>query len=381
MNYPIVFALFVALNLGISFLNLPPVSDTLMALYGVSYGGLSVLLSALLWSHVVMQIPAGVIADRLGLRPTLILGLACMSLGNLLPIIKPALTLAITGRVIVGVGTGLVFVTAMKLVALYAPGKRGGAYQGYYGGFFSIGNILAYLLLPQLVSFDWRWAYLTAGLGSLAALMMVPRLPEQLTPPAPKQEWLLPLRDIVSNPTVWVIGIFHALSWGSMLNLGNWVPSVLAEVWKGKTVLQLAWGGALVMLISGVGRLSGGMVLLRYRPQTIASVSILMLCLASLGLSFVHTPLLVLVLMVLAAWCSSINFGALFFLAGQATPSLSLATVFGFVNMLANVGAILFTLSFGWVKEVSGSFSWGFGILTVLGLMGWLASRRILSQS
>ncbi|MDX2481699.1 MAG: MFS transporter, partial [Desulfuromusa sp.] len=120
MNFQVLFALFVALNLGLTFMNLPPVLDTLMPLYGVTYGGLSILLSALLWSHLAMQIPAGVIADRLGLRPTLIFGLACMSFGNFLPALWPELALAILGRVITGIGTGLVFLTAMKLVALYS---------------------------------------------------------------------------------------------------------------------------------------------------------------------------------------------------------------------------------------------------------------------
>jgi MFS family permease len=380
MNYPIAFALFAALNLGVSFLNLPPVLDALMVLYGVSYGGLSVLLSALLWSHVAMQLPAGVIADRLGLRPTLLVGLTAMSLGNLLPALSPDLELAIAGRVVTGIGTGLVFVTAMKLMALHAPEDRGGAYQGYYGGFFSIGTILAYLSLPTLVHYDWRWPYLTAALGSLAALAMVPFLRLRPAPPPPRQRLFQPLRLILAEPVVWVIGGYHALSWGMMLNLGHWVPSVLAEVWDSGTALHLAWGGALVMLISGLGRLSGGIVMLRVRPVALANGSIGILAAASLCLALAWAPWMVLVLMVIVAWCSSTNFGALFYLAGRGSPKVAMATVFGFVNLLANLGAIIFTLSFGWVKEMSGSFSGGFGMLAILAISGWLFGRRVLRQ-
>jgi len=41
-----------------------------MALYGVSYTQISVLMSALLWPHTIMQLPAGMIVDKLGVRRT-----------------------------------------------------------------------------------------------------------------------------------------------------------------------------------------------------------------------------------------------------------------------------------------------------------------------
>ena len=59
-------------------------------------------------------------------------------------------------------------------------------------------------------------------------------------------------------PSPWVLGIYHALSYGSMLSLGNWIPSLLAEVSFQQTATQLAWGGALVMLVSGLSRKDPG---------------------------------------------------------------------------------------------------------------------------
>lgn len=361
-------------------MSLPPVLGVLMPLYGVSYAGLSVLLSALLWSHVAMQVPAGVVADRLGVRPTLILGLVCMSLGNFLPALWPQLGLAIVGRVITGVGTGLAFVAAMKLVALYAPEKRAGAYQGYYGGFFSIGTILAYLAMPFLAALNWRVPYLAAGVGCLVALAMVPTLRLEPDADAPVQHLFQPLHEILVTPVVWVIGGYHALSWGLMLNLGNWAPSVLAEVWSDLSVVQLASAGALVMLISGLGRLSGGMVLMRFAACKVANCSILILLLTSSCLALIKVSWLVLFLMILAAWFSSVNFGALFYLAGRASPSVSLATVFGFVNLLANLGAILFTLGFGVVRDLTGSFSSGFAFIALLSALIFMVGRKVMKK-
>ena len=88
----------------------------------------------------------------------------------------------------------------------------------------------------------------------------------------------LPLRRIVKMRSAWLLGIYHAVSYGSMLSFGNWVPSLLAEVSPGRSATQLAWGGALVMLVSGLGRISGGFIIFRLDPYAVAHGSILALC-------------------------------------------------------------------------------------------------------
>ena len=61
---------------------------------------------------------------------------------------------------------------------------------------------------------------------------------------------------------------------------------------------------------------------------------------------------------------NQINFGALFHLAAWVTATDSYATLCGFINFLANLGAILFTLMFGLMKDTLGSFTWIFHPLT-----------------
>jgi len=109
------------LNLGLTMMSIPPALDDLMALYGVSYTRISVLMSALFWTHALLQVPAGMIGDRFGVARTLIISLTFMAVGNLVPAALPSLNIAIVGRVLTGIGTGLSFVIVMKFVALYAP--------------------------------------------------------------------------------------------------------------------------------------------------------------------------------------------------------------------------------------------------------------------
>jgi MFS family permease len=108
MNLQILFSLMTGLAMGVTFMNIPPVLGTLMGLYDVSYVGISVLLSALLWSHALMQIPAGLVADRLGIGRTLVAGMGFLAAGNMFPAVAPILSIAVIGRVITGLGTGLI---------------------------------------------------------------------------------------------------------------------------------------------------------------------------------------------------------------------------------------------------------------------------------
>ena len=331
MTFDIVFALLNGINLSIIIMNIPPVLSELMDLYGVSYTQISVLMSALLWMHAAMQLPAGMIVDRLGIRRTQFLSLVCLAIGNALPAIHPDLAWGIGGRMIAGLGTGLGWLATLKMLAIWAPGGRAGAFQAFFAGIFSFGSILAYLLLPVIIQIGWRWVFLIPAFLCLLMLTLVPAL--RSTPASPAHR-SLSLRRIVGMPSPWVLGVYHALSYGSMLSLGNWVPSLLAEVSFQQTATQLAWGGALVMLVSGLSRLSGGLVILRISPLTVLHGSLLVLGILFAGMAVTRRPGLVLGLALLAAWFGSINFGALFQLASRSAAADSLGTMLGFVNLL-----------------------------------------------
>ena len=377
MNKNLTFGLCMGISLGFIFMNIPPALDRLMDLYGVTYLRISILISTLFWSHALMQVPAGMIGDRLGIRPVLLIGLGCLCLGNLVPILSPHLGPAILGRVILGIGTGLSFVSTMKLIALAAPKQRVGMFQGFYGSLFSLGGILAYLILPALIKSHWEWTYAApVGMNLLLIFWLWGLRMERVSPAANP----LPLIRILRLRDGWVLGAYHALSWGAMITLGSWLPSLLADVWSGSGTIQFAWGGALVMLISGLGRLSGSFILLRFTPVRVANESILILSGILFALFIVPYGGSIFGLALLAAWFASINFGAFFDLASRSVSSDSLGSLVGFINFLANLSAMLLAILFGWLKDTVGSFSWAFLIMGVFGLTVYWVGRNSLKR-
>ncbi len=133
------------------------------------------------------------------------------------------------------------------------------------------------------------------------------------------------------------------------------------------------------MLVSGLGRISGGFIIFRISPYAVAHGSILALCALFGGLAVIPEPAIVLGLALLGAWFGSVIFGALFQLANRSAPADSLGVLLGFINFLANLGAVAFTLLFGWSKDSLGSFTWGFAILCPLAAaalaLGWRGLR------
>ena len=73
--------------------------------------------------------------------------------------------------------------------------------------------------------------------------------------------------------------------------------------------------------------------------------------------------------------------GDLFQLASRSAAADSLGTMLGFVNLLGNLGAVAFTLLFGWSKDTLGSFAWGFAVLSFLAAVTLAAGWRVLKEN
>ena len=92
------------------------VADDLADAYGTSLGVIGLFTAALFLTHLLMQLPAGRLSDRLGPARVCAAGLAVMALGNVLASIAPEPGLAIGARALLGVGTALGFIGGSDFV-------------------------------------------------------------------------------------------------------------------------------------------------------------------------------------------------------------------------------------------------------------------------
>ena len=120
----------VGMAVGWNIASLGAVATRLSHAYDVGLATVGLFVTVQFVVHMAMQIPGGRMADRFGAQRSALLGLVVIAAGNAVSLIEPAVTLAFVGRAIVGLGTGIAFVSGSDYIR-----ARGGSgfMQGVYG--------------------------------------------------------------------------------------------------------------------------------------------------------------------------------------------------------------------------------------------------------
>ncbi len=136
---------------------------------------LSLLPMLQLLVYVVLQVPAGLLADRLGPRFTLVMGMIAMALGSCLFALAPGIEVAVAGRFLIGLGDALVFLNVIRLAALWFPRARYALVSGLTGVVGGTGQVASAAPLAwALNGVGWVAAFMaTTGLTVLMALLVL----------------------------------------------------------------------------------------------------------------------------------------------------------------------------------------------------------------
>ena len=132
--------------------------------FGLTAGQMGIVLSAFLWSYALMQIPAGLLLDKIGVRwvvrvATWIWGLAC-----LLTAIASGTGVLILSRILLGVAEAPVFPGAMKATGYWFPRDERGLSTAVFDSGQRLSNVIGTPLVAlAVVGFGWRGAFWTTG--------------------------------------------------------------------------------------------------------------------------------------------------------------------------------------------------------------------------
>src|SRR3954468_8958396 len=177
-------AIFHRMSLGVASLDAS-------ARFGVSTSAIAALSTVQLGVYLAMQVPAGLLADRLGPRRSLTLGLLAMGVGELLFAFSPTLAPAIVGRALVGAGDACMFVNVLRVAAHWLQPRRYALAAALTAAFGAFGQLLSTAPLSVALS-DVGWTptfaascLLTAVLAILAVNRLQDRPDGAAAPPAP----------------------------------------------------------------------------------------------------------------------------------------------------------------------------------------------------
>ena len=366
---------------GTFFMNIAPVADQFMKLFGVGYAGLSVFISIISWSHSFFQMPGGLVVDRAGVTRALSICLVVMIIANLVPFAAPeSLPLAIAMKALLGLVTGSFFMAMIKIIKILTPPVHIARMQGMHGAAFCLGTLIPYFYLPPTGAYGWTASYLTGVLfccivGLCMFCLPLDRLRETKNSETFSQ-MLQAVKKISTSKTFWVLGCGHGFFYGTINNFGTWLPTILTDITTNSSPADWATATGVLLFVGTLGRIFGSEIIGRLTRWQIISHALPIIGITYWLLAFCADAELYLgICLVLAVLCG-LTFASVFTLIIDVAAPAYVFVTMGFVNMLANVTSIIMILLWGTLREYTGNFSAALCISGTAVLVVWHRSRR-----
>ncbi len=375
----------ISISAGYFLMSVAPLSTQFMALFGIGYAGLSLFLSGLLWAHSLIQLPAGLILDKIGVYRGFLIAIFIAVLANLLPFLAPDNPGLATGlRFMAGLSSGTLFLAGVKVTGMLAPPEKIAQAQGTQGASFCLGTMLPFMTLPYLGDDAWRFSYLVPAALAISATILSLFLPSHVRKNNPASSGtfgnlLAALKTVSTSIPIWTLGIFHGLSYGTLNNLGQWLPSILADMDGKSTAVSWSLATGSVLLVGTLGRAYGSILLRWFSRSWITNTAVLAIGILYIMLGLAGNVSIGLVIGMLLAILGGANYGSIFSLTGSVMSPAYLATAAGFMNMIANIANVMLTLVLGTIREYTGSFSMALCATGLFALLVWLAGRKIIN--
>ena len=124
--------------------------------------------------YAALQIPVGVMLDRLGPKVLIATGAALMLVGQLALAFAPEFGVALTGRILVGAGDAMTFISVLRLLSFWFSGRILPQVSQWTGNIGALGQILSVVPFSWLLhDLGWPVAFGSAAAASAVALVLV----------------------------------------------------------------------------------------------------------------------------------------------------------------------------------------------------------------
>ncbi|HET9179607.1 MAG TPA: MFS transporter [Terriglobia bacterium] len=346
-----------------------------------------VLLSAFFWSYTLMQIPIGLMADRMNLLWVYAGAFALWSVAQGLTGLAGTLTVLILLRVLLGFGESIYLPGGTKIVSLMFGRLERGLPSGFFDSGTRFGLVLGGLAIPWLlVHYGWRDAFVLIGI--LGLIWLVPwffAFPASLANRAETQALAssrqarprFRLAHFDRNLLGVCLGFFcFDYFWYLML---TWLPDYLYEA-RHLSIIKAGLFSALPYAVFGVCQPLGGWIsdrlISRGWDPTRTRKGIISFGFA-FGLLMIPAAFAdsanVAVALIVGAGLVGLSTANLLVMVQLCAPSEEIGVWTGFLNFAGNIGGITAPLITGFLIAWTGSFVAGFVLGPLLLVSGLLA--------
>lgn len=224
-------------------------TQQLMRSFSISAADLGILGASFFYSYTLMQIPSGLLIDRLGPRIVLTFAVFICALGVTIFGLSHLFLWASASRFLIGLGSSCAFISAIFLVARWFPHRYFAMMVGFIQLAACVGSIFGQAPLALTINhFGWREVMVITGIVTFVlglVLWLVVRDGEEPIghehSALLKNEWQR-LTFLARRSQVW---------WAALCGLASWVPA---------GVIGALWGVPYLMNVYGWNNVVAGQV-------------------------------------------------------------------------------------------------------------------------
>ncbi|TFZ07311.1 MFS transporter [Ramlibacter henchirensis] len=346
---------------------LPPALPVLREALGLTLVEAGFLLSLVQLAGMTLGLLVGLTADRLGLKRTMVAGLAIAGAASVAGgfVQTPAALLAL--RAAEGLGFLLAFMPGPGLIRRLVPRERMSGMLGVWGANMAFATALTLLCGPAWMAWaGWpAWWWLLGGMSLVLALSLVRHLPPDPHPVTTGAgAWSARVRQTLAAPGPWLVAFAFGVYSGQWLAVIGFLPSIYQAAGIHPSVAAVAT--AFAAGVNMTGSLVSGPLLQRGVPAP----RLLAFGFATMGvcgvLAFADAlpdsgpgPVLRYVAVLAFSAVGGVIPGTLFSLAVRLAPGEdTVSTTVGWMQQWSAFGQFLGPPAVAWVAARAGGWEW-----------------------
>lgn len=340
------------------------------------------LLSSFFWSYALMQIPIGWCADRFNLRWLYAGAFTLWSLTQGLMGLADSLVLLITFRIFLGIGESIYLPGGTKIVSLLFARRERGLPSGFFDFGTRTGLVLEGILVPWLlVRYGWRHTFMIVGFAAL--IWLIPwflffpnRVRAKKRDSASRPESMRQVLGALANRNLLGICLgFFCFDYYWYV-LVTWLPDYLVTV-RHLSIVQGGFYASLAFFTFGVTEPLGGWIadrlISRGWDETRTRKGIITIAFA-MGLFLIGALRVadtgIAIALLMGACLVGLSTGNLIVILQCCAPPQQVGIWTGAENFAGNLAGIVAPLVIGLLIKWSGSYVPGFGLGSLVLLIG-----------
>jgi len=202
-------------------------TNQLMEHYGITGSILGIMIAFFYYAYTALQVPCGLILDKLGARNLLTASTILSTIGSVLFAWTNQVIVAECGRCMVGAGAACAFISCLQIASAVLPAKHFAIFAGMSNMMGTFGALCAGFPVARLVNeIGWReTVFSLAAVGMVIAILAYYFIPKNMDVHATnaEQSFLSIFKKVIQNKQIVLSGLV-----GGFMYLP---VSVFSELW------------------------------------------------------------------------------------------------------------------------------------------------------